>query len=98
MPYIPEQRRQAIEAGADPENMGELTYKLTMDCLRYRDCRVECFQVHGEIVGALTCATQEWYRRAIALYEDGAIERNGDLFPLSQNCKDPRSSLRPPPD
>lgn len=30
-------------------------------------------------MGALECAKQELYRRAIAPYEDAAIKRNGDI-------------------
>lgn len=33
----------------------------------------------NNLTGVLDCVKLEWYRRVVAVYEDGAIARNGDL-------------------
>lgn len=35
MPYIVQERRAIIDAGAVPDNCGELNYAITMTCLRH---------------------------------------------------------------
>jgi hypothetical protein len=44
---------------------------LHSDQLKYSD--------QNEIIGALECAKQEWYRRQISIYEDSKIKENGDV-------------------
>ena len=84
MPYITARRRQDILEGAGYEEIGELVYVLTGECLEYFDTFAgeHQFATHNAIIGALECAKAEWYRRMIAPYEDKAIERNGDVYEL----------------
>ena len=39
----------------------------------------ESYSNYADIIGTLECAKLEMYRRWVAKYEDGAIERHGDL-------------------
>jgi hypothetical protein len=63
----------------------------TPQCRRTRDqvtlAAIEYVETHGlsyatinDVMGALTGALQEFYRRAAAPYEDEAIDRNGDVY------------------
>jgi hypothetical protein len=38
------------------------------------------YAFYNSMIGALECAKLELYRRAVAPYEDKAIERNGDVY------------------
>ena len=37
------------------------------------------YKITNDIVGALECTKQEFYRRVASDYEDAKIEQNGDL-------------------
>ena len=39
----------------------------------------ESYANHADVIGTLECAKLEIYRRWVGPYEDGAIERNGDV-------------------
>ena len=57
---------------------GELNYIISsLLNLLYENAR---YADYNEAVGVLECAKLELYRRKIAPYEDGAIERNGDVY------------------
>lgn len=74
MPYIPPHRR-----GLKPANVGELTYQLTKCCTNFLD-GARAFNKFGEILAALEATKLEFYRRAVAPYEDGKCAENGDVF------------------
>ena len=78
MPYIAEHFRNQVDAGKKPENAGELTYKLYKECVGYVGMNSR-FQDYGEVILALECAKQEFYRRYVAPYEDEKIDQNGDV-------------------
>ena len=75
MPYIKKERR-----GEVPVTAGELNYAITTLLLRYIEQKGESYQVYNDCMGALEGSKLELYRRRIAPYEEGARERNGDIY------------------
>ena len=86
MPYIPEDRRHSIcSLGADggnphPQTSGELNYWITEQIIGYMKYKGLNYATINDIVGALSCATQEFYRRVVVPYEDKKILENGDCY------------------
>lgn len=88
MPYIKKQRRVQLADGQDPECPyderpdvpGELNYMFTVLIRDYIADHGLSYQVINDIVGALECAKQEFYRRVAIPYEDKKIEENGDVY------------------
>jgi hypothetical protein len=88
MPYIKEDKRKNIDeafilfnsklsnSGADM-SMGELNYIITKLLL---DTSPTFYDDYNSLIGVLESCKLEFYRRAVAIYEDGAIERNGDVY------------------
>lgn len=64
-------------AARDP---GTLNYQFTMLCLDYIKDVGEKYQTYNDIIGALEACKLEFYRRAIAPYEDQKIKENGDVY------------------
>jgi hypothetical protein len=63
MPYITEERRAAILAGAKPQDAGELNFAITTLVDNYLKDKGELRYSHlNEVVGALDCAKLELYR------------------------------------
>ena len=81
MPYIPQNFRPEVYPSCErlPQNAGELNYQLTSLITRYETQRGTCYQTMNDIIGALEGAKMEYYRRAIAPYEDIKIDENGDV-------------------
>ena len=88
MPYIKKERR-----GKDPENVGELNYKITKEIMKYLSLlnfrkAIESKKLivqnnyadYNEVIGVLECVKQELYRRLITSYEDKKKEENGDVY------------------
>lgn len=63
-----------------PINVGELTYAFSKMAWEYLWRRTNRFATHAEIVAALECTKQEYYRRVLGRFEDEKIEVNGDVF------------------
>ena len=40
----------------------------------------EKYQIYNDIIGALECCKQEFYRRKIEEYENLKVKENGDVF------------------
>jgi len=78
MPYIKQDRRDAIKVGDWPETAGELNYVFTVIALAYWK-RHHNYQGINDIVGALEGAKMEFYRRRVVFYEDRKIAENGDV-------------------
>jgi hypothetical protein len=92
MPYIPQNRRDTInaellddskdEGGLEwsPQNAGDLNYVVT--------CFIDNFLLKSginyaninEMVGALECCKMELYRKIAAPYEDEKAEDNGEVY------------------
>ncbi len=78
MPYIKKERRQAPNEMV-PMSAGELNYLITSECIAYLP-DWPTYKDFNEIIGVLECVKQEFYRRAMAPYEDKKSEENGDLY------------------
>lgn len=80
MPYINQEIRkifdQTIEKLA-PATDGELNYIITRLLLRTGP---RSYQDYNALIGVLECVKLEFYRRAVAVYEDKKKEENGDVF------------------
>lgn len=81
MPYIPEDRREALARGMmeDAETVGELTYVLYSACKRFYNTKPRRYITIALILGALACTAMEFYRRVGAPYEDEKREEHGDV-------------------
>ena len=81
MPYIPEDRREALSRGMlqDAETVGELTYILYTACKRFYKTKPKRYITLALIMGALICTALEFYRRVGAPYEDEKLKENGDV-------------------
>lgn len=86
MPYVKQETRKTIDEVLRPVherlyNEGDLNYAVTQLCLKYlRGTRT--YVGYNAVIGVLECAKQEFYRRAVAKYEDekrGEPER-GDVY------------------
>lgn len=84
MPYITQERRQAINGGAAPENAGELNYQLTELVQDYFAERAWGYATINDVLGVLTAMQLEIYRRLVAPYEDIKCNDNGDVFPRTE--------------
>lgn len=60
---------------------GELNYvitKLLLQCLKSEDS--VNYSTLNKYIGVLSCVKSEFYRRAVAPYEDDKIKENGDVY------------------
>lgn len=84
MPYLTADRKAEIDKGVTPKNEGELNYALTRQITRYLRAKARANRVGyaelNEVKGAMTGALLEFYRRVVAPYEDGKIDKNGDVY------------------
>jgi hypothetical protein len=62
------------------DNVGELNYLLTELCIAYFRIHGARYQQINDVIGALECCKQEFYRRVAAPYEDEKIKENGDVY------------------
>lgn len=56
---------------------GDLNYAITRLCLAEVP---ETYADYNALIGVLECAKQEFYRRAVATYEDEKLIENGDVY------------------
>lgn len=63
-----------------PMTAGELNYCITRICINFRNIHGLKYKTLNDIIGALECAKQEFYRRIVSPYEDEKIKENGDVF------------------
>lgn len=83
MPYIKQIDRQrlAFRDTLHPENAGELNYCITSLIAQYlKDKGATSYQSINDILGALDGATQEFYRRIVAPYENKKLWDNDDVY------------------
>lgn len=81
MPYIKEERRASLDHGLlEPEVPGELNYKISVLIRDYVNIKGLNYQTINDVMGALTSAQLEFYRRVAAPYEDKKIQENGDVY------------------
>lgn len=60
---------------------GDLNYHITRLLCRYVTEQGLSYRTLNDVVGALECAKQEFYRRVVIPYEDHKIIENGDVYP-----------------
>ena len=81
MPYIKKIDRLALlRQDKQEETSGELNYSITRLCHRYLLNHGKKYQTFNDILGALTGAQLEIYRRKVSIYENEKIKENGDLL------------------
>jgi len=81
MPYIKQERRDAILGGAKPQDAGELNFAITVLVDNYLKDKGGVRYAHlNEVVGALDCAKLELYRRVAGPYEDKKMAEAGDVY------------------
>ena len=84
MPYIPIKRREEIQDGCTPQNAGELNYLITSIILEYlyniNPSEPNRYSDYNEVLGVLSCVTQELYRKVVVKYEDRKCAENGEVF------------------
>ena len=80
MPYIKQERRDAIASGDAPKDAGELNFALTSIVDKYLQNKGLRYAHINEVVGALECAKLELYRRIAVPYEDEKMKESGDVY------------------
>jgi hypothetical protein len=80
MPYIKQEQRNELTQGKKPQDAGELNYQITKILLEYRGSKGESYATYNEMMGVLSCVSQEFYRRWVVPYEEKKIRENGDVI------------------
>lgn len=80
MPYITKEARRRIFEEENATTPGELNYMFTILALDYLDSKHETYQTINDIIGALECCKQEFYRRIVVPYEELKLRSNGDVY------------------
>lgn len=89
MPYIPQSDRDRLGHAIDALNYefgrsgvtnGELNWLLTRVCQGYVTRHGTSYNTLSDVIKALECAKLEFYRRAVAPYEDRKANENGDVY------------------
>jgi len=76
MPYITEQERSKSSLSSE----GELNFNIHKLIEIYLSDKSKVgYAQYNAVVGVLECAKQEFYRRAVATYEDEKLAENGDI-------------------
>jgi len=79
MPYIKQEERKALHAGAAIQTAGQLNYVLTQIIHDYVRTLGLKYQTINDVVGALDGAKVEFQRTIVAKYEDEKRIINGDV-------------------
>lgn len=82
MPYILEQDKKRLDPHIKPlsdeiKTSGELNYVITM---LLQGQKPKCYEDYNKLMGVLESCKLEFYRRAVAKYEDEKIESNTDVY------------------
>lgn len=80
MPYLEPHIKENLDSIAVPTTPGELNYLITKLALKYLAYKGLNYLHVNDVVGALECAKQEFYRRVAVPYEDVKIQKNGDVY------------------
>ena len=85
MPYLNERRREDFEPALTNMTLnvthpGDLNYIINVLGRELARTLGDNYNAHNDVIGAMECAKQEYYRRVVAPYEDIKIEQNGDVF------------------
>ena len=93
MPYIKRGQRELINEtlkagdvdltilGSLAFTSGELNYIITEVCLGFlSEVPKVLYEDYADVISTLECAKLEFYRRAVAPYEDKKRKENGDVY------------------
>ena len=85
MPYIDQERRKLFDPHVDEmfKNVitpGDLNYVITRLCHKWLKINGLRYDMLNTVMGVLTCAQLEMYRRKAAPYEDQKAIDNGDVL------------------
>ena len=81
MPYIKEDARfEILSQKRHPKTAGELNFAITMECNSFLANTDGRYQDYNDVIGALEACKLEFYRRAVAPYENVKIKENGDVY------------------
>jgi hypothetical protein len=80
MPYVDPKTREALDEGQPMAGPGDLNYLITKLLLRYWTNSNRRYQDINDIMGALSGAQAEFYRRVAVPYEEKKIRENGDVY------------------
>ena len=83
MPYINEDTRQALAAGAPAVNPGELNYVLTRLAQEYVQVKGLTYGTLNDVMGVFSSATAEFYRRIVVPFEERKCSINGDVYDIA---------------
>lgn len=76
MPFISDAIKQMLDAHrAEPATAAELNYKITQVCKEYIEVHGGRYLTFNEVIGVLSCVTQELYRQQVAPFENSELER-----------------------
>lgn len=81
MPYIKQQDKDRLSNGDEPQNAGELNYAFTLAAIHYIEKMGLSYTHINDVLGALTGARDEFYRRVAVPYENRKVITNGDVYP-----------------
>lgn len=80
MPYIRMQEREILDRGmVKATNPGHLNYQITKLCNDFL-AKTRNYSDYNTIIGVLECCKLEFYRRAVAPYEDQKMNENGEVY------------------
>ena len=81
MPYVSKEDRRWLDTGTVVScrhfSAGQLNYLITRLCLQQSPTS---YAEYNEIIGVLESVKLEFYRRAVAPYEDLKRSLNGDMY------------------
>lgn len=82
MPYISEMRRGELNAGADADTLGDLSFVLATEIAGFikKSGPRPSFAVYAGVEGVLQTLSKEVYRRLTAKLEESKLAENGDVF------------------
>jgi hypothetical protein len=79
MPYIDEARRKVLLHGDLPQNGGD-NFLITWQIKKFLEGKERSYRNYNSVLGALSGAQQEFYRRVVQPYENEAMRKNGDVY------------------
>lgn len=79
MPYIDPKRRRFVRQNG-PETPGELNYLICYHANELYKKLGGDYHARSHVRAAITDASDEFYRRVMAQYEDEKCKQNGDVF------------------
>ena len=84
MPYIKIEYRARLDGFINRlstriDTAGDLNYVITKLLNNEVTKKGECYATYNTLMGVLTCASNEFYRRKVSIYEDKKIQENGDV-------------------